>query len=100
MELVEEVYKITRNLPASEKYGLASQMQRAAVSMPSNIAEGFKRQHRAEFRQSLAIASGSAAEVETQLHLVKRLYRTIAVDRGLSLVDEVNRMLFVLIKRL
>ena len=67
MSLVKEVYVITSNFPKSEIYGLTSQMRRAAVSIPSNIAEGKKRKTKNDYVQFLRIANGSAAELETQL---------------------------------
>lgn len=68
-QLVVAVYHLTQLLPPIEKFGLCSQMQRAAVSIPSNIAEGYARNNRREFRQFLRVASGSRAELETQLAL-------------------------------
>src|SRR5258708_12652083 len=64
--LCKDVYKACESFPRSELYGLADQMKRAAVSVASNIAEGQARQHLAEFRQFLAIANGSLAELDTQ----------------------------------
>ena len=65
--LVKVIYEITKTFPNSEVYGLISQIRRAAVSVPSNIAEGHMRRHTSEFRQSLFIALGSLAELETQV---------------------------------
>ena len=73
MELCIEVYKVTESYPKIETYGLIYQTRKSAVSVPSNIAEGWARQHRAEFLQSLNIALGSAAELETQLILANRM---------------------------
>ena len=73
MEVVEEVYRITEGFPRHERYGLASQLQRAAVSVPSNIAEGYARDHRAEYLQYLAVAQASLAELDTQLEIAGRL---------------------------
>lgn len=70
MNLVKEIYVITQNLPAEEKFGLISQIRRCAVSIPSNIAEGAGRNNVKEFIQFLGIASGSAYELETQLILL------------------------------
>lgn len=72
-ELVLEVYKITKAFPKEEMYGLVSQMRRAAVSVPANIAEGYERNHRKEYLQFLYIAKGSLGEVETYLFLAKDL---------------------------
>ncbi len=73
IEIVEEVYSLTRRFPKEEVYGLTSQMRRAAISIPANIAEGFKRIHAKEYRQFLHITMGSAAELETELIIACRL---------------------------
>ncbi|MBA3321791.1 MAG: four helix bundle protein [Pyrinomonadaceae bacterium] len=73
MNLVEQVYRLTRAFPKQETYGLSSQMQRAAVSIPSNIAEGHTREHLKEYLHHLSIAQASLAELETQLEIAKRL---------------------------
>ena len=69
--LVKDIYQITDNFPTKERYGLCSQIQRAAVSIPSNIAEGCSRRSEIDFARFLEIAQGSAFEVETQLILAK-----------------------------
>lgn len=73
MVLVEETYRLTANLPTNEEFGLKSQMRRAAVSIPSNIAEGKTRNHDREFLHFLHIALGSLSELETQLEITVRL---------------------------
>jgi four helix bundle protein len=73
MDLVAEVYRLTRAFPKNETYGLASQIQRAAVSIPSNIAEGHARDHIKEYLHHLSMAQGSLAELETQLEIAARL---------------------------
>jgi four helix bundle protein len=73
MDFVVECYRMTGTFPKSEAYGLTSQLQRAAVSIPANIAEGQGRQHEKEFLQHLAIAYGSLAEVETHIQIARRL---------------------------
>ena len=73
MDLVIAVYKITASFPKSVVYGLASQMQRAAVSVPSNIAEGHGLQQTLAYARHLALANGSLTELETQLEIANRL---------------------------
>ncbi len=73
MDLVIECYDAAKKLPAREVYGLVSQIQRAAVSIPANVAEGQGRQHRAEFIQHLSIAKGSLTELETHIQIACRL---------------------------
>src|SRR6266446_6344361 len=73
MDLVEQVYLVTQAFPKHEMYGLASQMQRAAVSIPSNVAEGHTREHSKEYLHHLSIAQASLAELETQLEIAVRL---------------------------
>ena len=73
IELAKTVYEITKNFPHTEVYGLASHLQRAAVSVPSNIAEGSYRKTANDFCQFLSIAAGSLAEVDTQLEIASEL---------------------------
>lgn len=73
MDLVEDVYKLTASLPTEEKFGLCSQMRRCAVSIPSNIAEGYNRSHLGDYLRFLSIAKGSAGELQTQLEISARL---------------------------
>ena len=73
MDLVEEIYLITKSFPKEEVYGLSSQLRRSAVSVPSNIAEGHCRNGRREFVHHLSIALGSLGEAETQLRIAERL---------------------------
>jgi four helix bundle protein len=73
LNLVEEIYKATAQFPASENYGLSQQIRRAAVSIPSNIAEGQFRNSPKEFKQFLSIALGSSAELETQLIIANKV---------------------------
>jgi len=95
MDLVVLCYQITRGFPKSEIYGLASQIQRAAVSIPANIAEGRHRRHSKEFLQHLSIAYGSLAELETHIQIAERL-NYIPEDQICSLLDKtakIGRML-------
>ncbi len=102
MDLVVLVYKITSKLPRSETFGLSSQMQRAAVAIPSNIAEGAKRGHKLEYIQFLSVANGSAAELETQLILTQKLYPEVesSIQQTMALLEEILKMLYVLISTL
>jgi len=94
MGLVTAVYKLTTSFPKNETYGLASQMQRAAVSVPSNIAEGHGLKQTQAYLRHLAIANGSLAELETQLEIAQRLGYIVAQDKSLMSQDnEVGRML-------
>ena len=95
MDLVEHCYRATAGFPSVERYGLASQLQRAAVSIPANIAEGHDRQHRAEFLQHLAIAHGSLAELETHIQIAARLEYLIheKLEELMERCSEVGRML-------
>jgi four helix bundle protein len=95
MELVERVYRMTKVFPRDEVYGLSSQIRRAAVSIPSNIAEGQARKSTAEFLNFLSIAQGSRAEVETQTLIAHRLgYVTEnQITEIMSLLEEISRML-------
>ena len=102
MALVSVVYKLTHTFPDSERFGLTSQIQRAAVSIPSNIAEGQGRLATKEFRHFLGVARGSLKELETQLLVSIDLDYTSKVQASacLDLADEVGRMLNALIKAL
>jgi four helix bundle protein len=95
MDVVVESYRLAKLLPKSEAYGLASQMQRAAVSIPANIAEGQGRKHLGDYLYHLSVANGSLTELETHVLLASRLSflsgRTI--EPLLALTDEVGRML-------
>ncbi len=75
IELVKSIYQLTNKFPTSETYGLTSQLRRSAISIPSNIAEGQGRNSSKEFRQFLAFALGSLAELETQLIISKEIDR-------------------------
>lgn len=100
MTLVKEVYLITEKLPRNEIYGLIDQMRRAAVAIPSNIAEGKKRKTKKDFIQFLRISDGSAAELETQILISKDLYRNLNFQKCQDLLEEVEKMLNVMIRKL
>lgn len=100
MELTKEIYATTNNFPKEEMYGLTSQMRRAAVSIPSNIAEGYKRRNRGEYLQFLGIADASAAELETQIILSKDLFPNTNFIKAENLLQEVQKMLFSMIRKL
>ena len=102
MDLVEQIYKLVKFLPKEETYALSDQMRRAAVSIPSNIAEGQSRNSTKEFVNFLSIARGFNSELTTQLMICVRLkYLTqFQVEPVLNLSDEVGRMLTGLIGKL
>lgn len=102
MELVADVYSITRAFPKTEVFGLTSQIQRAAVSVPSNIAEGHARGSTREFLHFLTISLGSLAELETQVAIAERInYLDPSVMQDLMhKCDELGRMLRALQKSL
>jgi len=102
MDLVEMVYEATKIFPREELYGLTNQLRRAAVSVPSNIAEGHARNSTAEYRNFLSMARGSLAEVETQLLIAERLkyIDSEKLTALLSLQIEINKMTNTLINKL
>ncbi len=102
MDLVEEIYKISELFPKEEIYGLTSQMRRAAVSIPSNIAEGSRRGTRKDFRNFLLTAYASGAELETQIKICKRLEKTkdFNYDKINVLLIEVMKMLNSMVNKL
>lgn len=102
MELVKEIYALTERFPKSELYGLSSQMQRAVVAIPSNIAEGYLRGHKKEYLQFLSIALGSAAELETQIIICESLskFEGMSFANAKSLISEVMKMLFVMVRNM
>lgn len=95
MDLVEAVYKLTQMFPKQEVYGLTAQIRRAAVSIPSNIAEGEGRNTPKDFARFLSIAYGSLREVETQLTIALRLRYVTETDitAAQQLCDETGRIL-------
>ena len=95
MDLVVMTYKLSRLLPESERFGLVAQMQRSAVSIPANIAEGHDRRYAKEYRRFLSIASASLAELETHLLLSSRLdlIANEAVEPVISHAGEVGKII-------
>jgi len=101
-EIIITVYDATKIFPKEEVFGLAAQMRRSAVSIPSNIAEGFNRYHNKEYKQFLYIALGSCAELETQVEVASDLdlLKGVSKDDLLEKIDHETRMLRNLIKKL
>jgi len=95
MDLVVMCYQMTTKFPKNEIYGLSSQLQRAAVSVPANIAEGHQRQHSKEFIQHLSIAYGSLAELETHIQIAGRLNYIYEnqINKMLGITAEIGKML-------
>jgi four helix bundle protein len=95
MSLVLEVYRITESFPQAERFGLTSQLRRAAVSVPSNIAEGHARTTRGEYKNFLSIARGSIAEVEVCLALAEQLgyAQSPVLAKSLDQCDAISRMI-------
>lgn len=102
IELSKQIYLLTERFPKEEIYGITSQMRRAAISIPSNIAEGRNRGTRKDFVQFLRIALGSTAELETQIEIAKRLPQTknLSYQEVDILLGEVSRMTMGMIKKL
>ncbi|OGI94645.1 hypothetical protein A3A03_01230 [Candidatus Nomurabacteria bacterium RIFCSPLOWO2_01_FULL_40_18] len=102
IELVMEIYELTNKFPKEEIFGLTSQIRRAAVSIPSNIAEGKMRGGDIEFRRFLLIAFASGAELETQIIISRKLSKMINLDYNKvnSLLEEIMKILNKLISQL
>jgi len=95
MGFVEEVYHVSKGFPSEERFGLTAQIRRAAVSIPSNVAEGYGRSTKADYMHFVDIARGSANEAHTQLLIAERLgfVRPQDSQRALALAEEVQRVL-------
>jgi four helix bundle protein len=102
MDLVTETYRMTKPFPSAEKYGFASQIQRAAVSVPSNIAEGHGRKSTNAYLNHLSIAFGSLMELETQVQISARLEYITEEDANhiLARTDQIGKMIGALRKSL
>ena len=100
MDLSTQVFQITKSFPLSEQYGLTNQIRRSCFSIPSNIAEGFCRGGRPEFRQFLQISFASGAELETELEIARNIEILQEKDYKLliSKLDEIMRMLNKMIR--
>lgn len=102
MDIVELVYTLTKEIPNEEKFGLVSQTRRCAISLPSNIAEGYGRKSNKEMIRFLSIARGSLNEIETQVIICTRLHllsieKTKNIDK---LIDELHKMMYAFQKTL
>jgi four helix bundle protein len=102
IDLAKQIHEITEKFPKAELYGLTSQLRRASVSIPSNIAEGQARRTTADFQHHLRIALGSLAEVDTQLVLAEKFaYLSVETNNQLSpIISEIRRMLHGLLRSL
>ena len=97
LELVKAIYKITGKFPSSERFGLTQQIRRAAVSIPSNVAEGQYRNSAKEFKQFLSVSLGSAAELETQLIIAGEI-DYLSVEESTFLLNILERIMKMLRK--
>ncbi|NKC23104.1 four helix bundle protein [Ochrobactrum oryzae] len=102
MEMVTSIYKVTDCWPKEEIYGLTSQVRRAAVSVPANIAEGFGRENRGSYQQFLRIAQGSLKEMETHLLIAERLgfMQSETINSMLVKSESIGKLLRLLIRKL
>ena len=102
MELVTEVYRLARQLPAIERHGLASQLRRAAVSIPLNVAEGFARRSRRDFSRFLLVATGSLRELQTLIELIGllRYLSPVALEAATTLANRTGFLVHRLRKSL
>jgi len=100
MDFVELIYKITGDFPESEKFGLTSQLRRASISIPSNLAEGSGRKSTKEFIQFLYIALGSSSEIETQLEIAMRLGYIKNQANTFDLLTDIRKLIQGLIRSL
>lgn len=102
IDLVEDIYRKTKELPKNEEFGLISQMRRCAVSVPSNIAEGSGRESDKDFRRFLGISLSSSFELETQLIIANRIgyFENEVLDHILEKLSKLQKMIFVFRKKI
>ena len=102
MDMTESLYRIVKKLPKEETYALSDQMRRAAISIPSNIVEGFGRNSMKEYLQFLYIANGSVCELETQLMLCVRVnyLKENEIQPTMSLLSEIGKIIMTITKKL
>ena len=102
MDLVVEIYRLVKKLPKEETYALSDQMHRAAISIPSNISEGYSRKSTSEYLNFLSIANGSRTELETQLLICKRIQylSDTETEEAFALIDEIGKMLYRIMNNL
>lgn len=102
MLLVKEIYSIAKKLPKEETFALSDQMRRSAISIPSNIAEGFGRNSANEYARFLNIAKGSSYELETQLYICDMLNYSSnkEIKHAIELTEEIEKMISALVKSL
>ena len=94
LELVEDIYKLTKSFPTSENFGLTSQLRRAAVSLPSNIAEGSSRASTKDFIRFLNITTGSLSEIEIQLVIAERIGYIVFCEDLQNKITTIRKMLY------
>jgi len=102
IEVVADIYRLTKTFPKEETYGLTAQRRRSAISIPSNVADGFRRFHNKEYKQFLYISSGSCGELETQVSIAKMLNYIDERQENMLLekLDHIGRMISSLVKKL
>jgi four helix bundle protein len=101
-DLAVEMVHLTKKMPYEERYGLCSQMRRASISIPSNIAEGYRRKYGSEdYRQFLRITIGSASELETQMLIAKRagFINQASTEKAESLLGHIQRLLSCMLRK-